>query len=114
AKMRRHMHRYYKTLIAGILSVVTGPLLVAQPHGDKKPNIVFILVDDVGWGELGSYGNMFNETPNLDQLAAQGIRFTQAYAAAPVCSPTRASILTGKYPARVGITDFLPGKTPRY
>lgn len=72
-----------------------------------NPNIVFILADDLGWGELGCYGNTFNETPNLDRLASQGIRFTHAYAAAPVCSPTRASILTGQYPARVGITDFL-------
>ena len=75
----------------------------------KKPNIIFILADDLGWGELNSYGSTFNETPNLNKLAAQGTRFTQAYAAAPNCSPTRASIMTGQYPARVGITDFLPG-----
>lgn len=74
----------------------------------KKPNIVFILADDLGWGELNSYQNTFNETPNLNKLAAQGMRFTQAYAAAPNCSPTRASLMTGQYPARVGITDFLP------
>src|SRR3546814_19157735 len=68
----------------------------------------------MGGGELGCYGNTFNETPHLDQLARQGMRFTQAYAAAPVCSPTRASIMTGQYPARVRITDFLPGRTSRY
>lgn len=78
-----------------------------------KPNIIFILADDLGWGELGCYGNTFNETPNLDKLASQGMRFTQAYAAAPVCSPTRASIMTGQYPARVGITDFLAPSTGR-
>lgn len=72
------------------------------------------MADDLGWGELGCYGNTFNETPNLDRLAERGIRFTQAYAAAPVCSPTRASILTGQYPARVRITDFLPAQTSRY
>ncbi len=74
-----------------------------------QPNIVFILIDDMGWRDLGCYGSSFYETPRLDQLAAQGLRFTDAYAACPVCSPTRASILTGRYPARVGITNFIPG-----
>lgn len=82
----------------------------------KPPNIVFILADDLGWGELSSYGNNFNETPNLDNLTSNGKKFTNAYAAAPVCSPTRASIMTGQYPARVGITDYLTigSKTDRY
>jgi arylsulfatase A-like enzyme len=80
----------------------------------QKPNIVFVMTDDLGYGELGCYGNTFNETPNLDRLAKSGIKFTQAYAAAPICSPTRVSILTGQYPARVGITDFLPAKTNRW
>lgn len=80
----------------------------------SKPNIVFIMADDLGWGELGCYGNDYNETPHLDQLAKQGLKFTQAYAAAPVCSPTRASIMTGQYPARVRITDFLPGNSERF
>jgi arylsulfatase A-like enzyme len=79
-----------------------------------RPNIIFIMVDDMGWRELGCYGNTFNETPNLDKLAGQGMRFTDAYAAAPLCSPTRASIVTGQYPARIGITDFLPPNTERY
>jgi arylsulfatase A-like enzyme len=79
-----------------------------------RPNIVFILADDLGWGELGSYGNTFNETPNLDRLASQGVRFTTAYAAAPVCSPTRASLLTGEYPARTGINDFLTPRSVEY
>ena len=74
-----------------------------------KPNIVFILIDDLGWSDLGCYGNKFNESPNIDKLASQGMRFTDAYAACPVCSPTRASIIAGQYPARVGITDFIPG-----
>lgn len=73
----------------------------------NRPNIVFILVDDMGWKDLGCYGSDFYETPNIDRLAAEGMRFTDAYAAAPVCSPTRASILTGKYPATVGITDWI-------
>jgi arylsulfatase A-like enzyme len=85
-------------------------LSLAQPvlSGDAvKPNVIFVLADDLGWGELGCYGNGFNETPHLDRLAKGGMRFTQAYAAAPVCSPYRAALLTGQYPARVGITDYL-------
>lgn len=73
------------------------------------PNIVFILADDMGWRDLSCYGSTFNETPNIDKLAAQGMRFTQAYAACSVCSPTRASIMTGKYPARLKLTDFIGG-----
>jgi arylsulfatase A-like enzyme/Flp pilus assembly protein TadD len=79
----------------------------AAPKSKRPPNIVYILADDLGWGELGCYGNIFNKTPNLDRLAKEGIRFTHAYSAAPVCSPTRASLMTGHAPARVGITDFL-------
>src|SRR3954471_11229478 len=60
--------------------------------------------------DLGCYGSKFYETPNLDRMASQSVRFTQAYAACPVCSPTRASILTGKYPARLHLTDWLPGR----
>ena len=76
---------------------------------DRPANVIFILVDDMGWSDLGIYGNQFHETPNIDSLAMAGMRFTNAYAAAPVCSPSRASIMTGQYPARVGITDFIPG-----
>ncbi len=75
-----------------------------------RPNILFILIDDLGWRDLGCYGSSFYETPCLDRLAQQGMRFTRAYASAPVCSPTRASILTGKYPARVGITQWIGGQ----
>jgi arylsulfatase A len=79
----------------------------------RRPNIIFILADDLGWSELGCYGNDFNETPNLDRLAKDGMRFTNAYASAPVCSPYRAAFLTGQYPARGGITDYLrPGDEP--
>lgn len=74
-----------------------------------KPNIVFILADDMGWADLPVYGNQFNEAPRLSQMAEEGIRFTNAYAACPVCSPTRASIQSGQYPARVGVIDFIPG-----
>ncbi len=75
----------------------------------KSPNIVMILIDDLGWRDLGCYGSSFYETPVLDKLAAEGMLFTDAYASAPVCSPTRASLLTGKYPARVGITQYIGG-----
>ncbi len=77
--------------------------------GQQPPNVVLILIDDLGWRDLTCYGSTFHETPVLDQLAADGLLFTDAYAAAPVCSPTRASILTGKYPARVGVTQYLGG-----
>ena len=87
--------------------------LIAQGK-NQKPNIIFIMADDLGWGELGCYGNTFNETPNLDKLAKEGLKFTQAYASAAICSPTRVSIITGQYPARVRITDFLRAKTDRW
>lgn len=73
----------------------------------NKPNILFILLDDMGWKDLSCYGSEFYETPRIDALAREGVRFENAYAACPVCSPSRASIMTGKYPARVGLTDFL-------
>ena len=75
----------------------------------KKLNFVFFLIDDLGWMDLGCYGSTFYETPNIDQLAKEGMRFTDAYAACPVCSPTRASIVAGKYPARLGITQWIGG-----
>ncbi len=75
-----------------------------------KPNIVFILIDDMGWTDGGCFGSKFYRTPNLDRLAASGMRFTQAYAACAVCSPTRAAIMTGKYPARLHLTDWIPGE----
>lgn len=79
----------------------------------KKPNFVFILVDDLGWTDLSCYGSEFYETPNIDKLASDGMLFTNAYAACPVCSPTRAAIMTGKYPARLNITDWIPGDDPQ-
>lgn len=80
----------------------------------KPPNIIFLLVDDMGFADIGAYGNTYHRTPNIDQLATEGMRFTDAYAAAPNCSPTRASILTGRWPARVGITQYLPGNVLPY
>ena len=74
-----------------------------------RPNVVFFLIDDLGYGDLGCYGNTFCETPNIDRLAREGTRFTNAYASAPVCSPSRASILTGQSPARLHLTQWIPG-----
>ncbi|MFP4054718.1 MAG: sulfatase [Phycisphaerae bacterium] len=75
-----------------------------------QPNFLFICIDDLGWADLSCYGSNFYETPNLDRLAGQGVRFTDAYASCPVCSPTRASILTGKYPATLQLTNFIAGE----
>ena len=77
----------------------------------SKPNVVIVFVDDLGWTDLSCYGSTFHETPNIDRLAGQGVMFNSAYASCSVCSPTRASLLTGKYPQRIGFTDYLnPGK----
>ena len=80
----------------------------------EQPNFVFILVDDLGWADVKcNYPESFYDTPNIDRLAESGVRFTQAYAANPVCSPTRAAIMTGKHPNRVNITDWIPGNDPK-
>ncbi len=75
----------------------------------ERPNIIFIYVDDLGWADLGCYGNTYHETPNIDKLARQGMIYTDAYAPAPVCSPARAGVFSGQYPARIGLTDWIPG-----
>ncbi len=97
---------------AGISLPTLGPLgcqALQEGGGERLPNFVFFLIDDLGWRDLGSFGSPFHLTPNIDALAASGMRFTQAYAASPVCSPTRASLLTGKHPARLDITDWIGG-----
>lgn len=76
---------------------------------ERPPNVVLMLIDDLGATDLGCYGSRYYETPNIDQLAKDGMRFTQAYSACTVCSPTRAALLTGKAPARLHITDYIPG-----
>jgi len=92
---------------AGAAGVAASETAWGKTH--RKPNIVFILADDLGRHQLRCYGNPFYETPNIDSLASQGVKFSNAYAACPVCSPTRASIMTGTYPARLHITDYIPG-----
>ncbi|MBN1341344.1 MAG: sulfatase [Phycisphaerae bacterium] len=115
----RHMDRRALLRSLGVSAVSVGLALGCGPlrtasAAERKPNIIFILVDDLGWAELGCYGNTFNETPNLDAMAKQGMRFTNAYAAAPVCSPTRAALMTGQYPARVGITNYLEARDEKF
>lgn len=83
-------------------------LLVGSATAADKPNVILILADDLGWADLSCYGNTFNETPNIDRLALEGMRFTQAYAG-PVCSPTRANLQSGQDQARFGITQHIPG-----
>ena len=92
--------------LVGIVALVaSSDAALASP----PPNIVFFLVDDLGWGAMSDYGNNYHETPNFDELCARGTKFTHAYSACTVCSPSRAAILTGQYPARLHLTDFIPG-----
>ena len=98
-KCFRNCQRFLQALLAVVLL-----LGLARPLGAAKMNVVFILVDDWGWADAGVQGSDFFETPNIDRFAAESLRFTQAYAAAPICSPTRAAIMTGKYPARLDMT----------
>ncbi|MBI5821934.1 MAG: sulfatase [Verrucomicrobia bacterium] len=91
-----------KRLFLLVLSAaLASGALAASP---RQPNIVFILADDLGWRDTSLYGSKFYQTPNIERLAARGMMFTQAYAASPLCSPTRSSIMTGLWPARIGIT----------
>ncbi len=102
-------------VVSLLILTLALPLQAADAAAQGRPlNVVLILADDLGWAELGCYGNRFNETPHLDRLAGRGVRFTDAYSAAPVCSPTRAALMTGQYPARVGITDFLRADDERF
>jgi len=95
------MRRLLALLLALSTSAFAGPA--------QSPNVIVILVDDLGLTDLSCYGSQFYETPNIDQLAKDGVKFTQAYSSSTVCSPTRAALLTGKYPARLHLTDWIPG-----
>ena len=103
-----------RLLLAGLLLTATLPLLAAVAAvADERPlNVVVLIADDLGQRDLGCYGSTFYETPALDQLAAGGVRFTRAYSACPVCSPTRAALTTGRYPQRSGITDYIGAAQP--
>lgn len=109
-KMKNPAH-LSKVLFMGLcIPVACTP----HPERDKsdhggKPNVILIFADDLGWSDLPAYGNKFNEAPVFDQLAKDGMLFTDAYASGTVCSPTRASLMSGQYPPRVGVIDFIPG-----
>jgi len=103
------MNSLIKIIFALLILLISGCDYNKKEEDLKKPNIVMIIADDLGYSQLGCYGSNYYKTPNLDDLANTGMRFTNAYSAAAVCSPTRASIVTGKYPARLNITDYIPG-----
>jgi uncharacterized sulfatase len=99
-----------RVLIAVAMLVPLFGIAAPAAGAEKRPpNIVFLLIDDMGWPDLACYGHKFHETPVIDRLAAEGMKFTDFYAATPVCSSTRSTIQTGQYSARTGITDFIPG-----
>jgi len=95
-----------RKLLILLLNMVV--LQIATVSARPRPNVIFFLIDDLGWKDLGCYGSTFYQTPNIDRLAEEGMRFTNGYAACNVCSPTRAAIMTGKYPARLLLTQWLP------
>ena len=104
ASLIRHLQT--TGVIATLLAMAVSP----ATHAGVAPNVILIVADDLGAHDLGVSGSRFHETPNLDRLAREGMQFTQAYAAGTVCSPTRAALLTGKYPARLRLTDWIPGE----
>ena len=93
--------------LSAVMLAGSGALSTCALFSKKKLNFILIDIDDLGWKDLTCYGSQFYETPDIDRLAAQGMRFTDAYASCAVCSPTRASIMTGRYPARIGVTDWI-------
>jgi len=104
SSLQNSRRQFLKQLGLSTLSIATTSLISCTKP--QTPNFIFILVDDLGWTDLGCYGSTFYETPNLDKLAASGMRFTDAYAACPVCSPTRAAIMTGKHPVREELMEI--------
>lgn len=98
--------------LSALLFLLAALLPIVSMAAPAKPNVVLILTDDLGWTDLACFGSDFYETPHLDRLAREGMRFTQNYSACTVCSPTRSALMTGKYPARLHITDWIPGRMP--
>ncbi|HHN72451.1 MAG TPA: sulfatase, partial [Thermopetrobacter sp.] len=92
-------------LLASLVFLLTGCAGGPDAPNESRPNFVVFLIDDLGWTDLGVQGSDLYQTPNIDRLAAEGVRFTNAYAACTVCSPTRAALMTGMYPARTHVTD---------
>ena len=103
------MTLFQKTSLACLLLAIVSSVPV---DADDRPNIVVILCDDLGWGDLENYGHPHIKTPRLMRLAAEGIQFTSCYSAAPVCSPSRVGLLTGRIPNRAGVYDWIPNASP--
>lgn len=95
--------------LGGVAASAADAPPAPHPRGER-PNIVFIVADDMGWNQVGYHGSTFYETPHIDRIARDGMQFRHAYSAAPICSPTRAALMTGKAPARLHLTDYIPGK----
>src|SRR5687767_13996297 len=116
--MKLTRRKFVQTLAAGtavwsdqLASVATGHSVQRSSSAkESRPNVVFILADDLGWGDLSCYGRPDYRTPNIDLLALQGTKFTDAYSASAVCTPTRCAYITGRYPARfrIGLAEPLP------
>ena len=111
------MHRQIG-MILGVLALLLGcaggPDSGGEPTGEGRPNLLVLLADDLGWADLSSYGSRNAKTPNLDQLAREGVRFTDFYAGAPNCSPSRAALLTGRSPIRAGLYSYIPPDGPHH
>lgn len=105
----QNLNRILAGLLLAVFPSLASETLAAQTN---RQNVILILADDLGWKDLSCYGSDFYKSPNIDKLAQDGIRFTESYSACTVCSPTRAAIMTGKYPARLHITDWIPGQMP--
>src|ERR1041385_4484012 len=95
----------YKTFLLALF-LVPAPLFSAQ-----RPNFLFVLIDDMGYADLSCYGQKQIETPNIDRIAKEGIRFTQFYVNSPICSPSRTAMMTGQFPARWNITSYLASRS---
>ncbi len=108
ARICFHASSVRRLRVIALMLVLVGIVSRSTLAADR-PNILFILVDDMGWPDVACYGHAFHDTPNIDRLASQGVKFTDFYAATPVCSSTRSTIQTGQYSARTAITDFIPG-----
>ncbi len=104
------LRRARKSVLLGLTATAVMAIAAEPVSATRPPNFVFILVDDLGWTDLTCQGSRYFETPNIDRMAREGMRFTNGYAACAVCSPTRAAVQTGRYPARVGVTDWIRAK----
>ena len=102
--------KYRMGLVATLLITCCLMAVNVSADGKRKPNVIVFLVDDLGSGEVVCYASKFHETPHIDALAARGMRFTHAYSGATLCSPSRAALLTGRSPARLHLTDWIPGQ----